>query len=102
MENTPAIKKEYFMCIVGFYGDNALVDKKLMARIKKMSVEELIKNSFLYSAVCSALFDSIYHNSDKGVTLLCNHFEVTFDVLLRQFGVNENILTEQKYAIKFI
>ena len=98
-----AFKKEHFMAIVGFYGNTALVNKKLSSQVKKMDVSTLLEKGFLSQAVSGVFFDSLHADMTEEMAVLCNHFSVNdFQVLLQQFGVHTDVLTGGKYIIRFI
>ena len=99
------IKKEQFMSIVGFYGNTALVDKKLLKRVKHMSIKTLIGKGFLFQAVASSVFDAFCGNGDEAqARMLCGTLHAdNLAVLTRRFGVHEELLRNHAaYRIKFI
>lgn len=98
------MKRECFMSIVGFYGNTALVDKKLASQVKHASVTSLIEKGLLFQAVSVAFFDARFRDFDEGQKMLCEHLRVdNFSTLLRRFGVHEDILrNNEAYHITYI
>lgn len=102
-------KREYFMAIVGFYGNAALVDKKLSAQVKKLSAAQLLEKGLLFPAICGAFHDEVSgqknsgKNAEASKKLLCEYFKTdNFSSLVRRYGVHEPVLTEGGYRIRFI
>ncbi len=104
MAQNIGIKREYFMSIVGFYSNVALVDKKLASHVKNETVKNLITKNFLSQAISAAFFDMLSDNLLEGQKILCEHLHIdNFTMLLRRFGVHTDILYNgQSYHIMCI
>lgn len=102
------LSREDYIAIIGFFGNTAIINKKLRARAKKASFEKLLSQNMLRESIC----DAIYTNDNEKKKKICQHYhinkskeehrrsdneqtvnnELLFKALVREFGVLEEIL----------
>lgn len=88
------LDKYDFMTIIGFYGDTAIIDTKLQKKIKKLSLQALLKDGYYKQSIAMAVFNDSQEEKD----IILQYFQKqqavdNFEIIEREFGVNMSKLS---------
>ncbi len=90
-------KKEEFMAIVGFYGNTALVDKRILSASKALSIEQMLEKSMLAQAVRAVIYEDIVLENPSihaKKEIICSFFKIKdFSSIIHELGIHTHILT---------
>jgi hypothetical protein len=85
------MRREEFICCIGFEGSTAIVDGKMMRRVGSLSTRALAEAGLYKQAVCSAVFNKSPQELEDVLSVYNTGTEApvrSTDELLRIFGVN--------------
>lgn len=64
MKKQPLSRNDY-LSIIGFFGNAAIISKNRLARVKKLSFEQLLQKGMIRESICDAIYDNAEEKKRK-------------------------------------